>query len=74
MKLTQKAIKSYKDIGAIDITHYSFDEMNELIHNDNPEIIHWSCGVYGRNGVIAKGRNTGNTYVICSRTLANEML
>jgi len=75
MKLTRKAIQSYKEIGAIDISGYSFDEMNNLIKEEGSlERVHYSLGTYGLNGLVLKGWNSGKTYIITRRTLAIEMV
>lgn len=75
MKLSQKAIRAYKEVGAEDITYASFERMNNIMHEEGSlDIIHWSAGINGRTGAVCKGFNSGKLYVIGSRTSALAMV
>ena len=70
VKVTRKTIREYVASGdAIDITHISFDDAKKLTADEgwlDTEL--YSVGVYGCNGVLFRGHNTGNRYAICNRT------
>ncbi len=66
-KTTQKAIR---ETCAMDITHYSFDQANDLMHAHTLRTIAKSFGVYGMNGALFQDEN-GELYKITAR---NSML
>lgn len=69
VKVARKVIREYVASGnAIDITNISFDDSKKLIANEgwlDTEL--YSMGVYGCNGCLFRGHNTGNRYAICNR-------
>ena len=70
VKVARKTIREYVASGdAIDITNISFDDAKKLTADEgwlDTEL--YSVGVYGCNGVLFRGHNTGNRYAICNRT------
>ena len=62
-KITQKAIRK---TCAVDITNYSFDQANDLMHAHTLQIIAMSYGVYGMNGALFEDEN-GELYKITAR-------
>ena len=62
-KTTRKAIR---EMCAIDITNYSFDQANELMNTHTLRIIAMSFGVYGMNGALFEDEN-GELYKITAR-------
>lgn len=71
MKTTLTEIKIFVENGlAEDITHYSFDQINELRKNTWFDTIAYARGVYGLNGIVLRDHNTGKMYAITSRTNA----
>ena len=62
-KTTKKAIR---ETYAIDITNYSFDQVNELMNAHNLQTIAMSFGVYGMNGALFEDEN-GELYKIMAR-------
>ena len=69
VKVTRKVIREYVASGnAIDITNISFDDSKKLIADEgwlDTEL--YSMGVYGCNGCLFRGHNTGNRYAITDR-------
>ena len=52
-----------------DITHGNDADYQRIMNEEAwLDIIAYSKGVYGRNGVLYRGHNTGKLYVITSRT------
>lgn len=72
MKVTQKFIRSYVHDGiAEDISHKSFDEIEAIRKAEHGfDTIHYSVGVYGANGCVLRGYETGNFYAVTSRCTA----
>ena len=70
VKVARKTIREYVASGdAIDITNISFDDAKKLTADEgwlDTEL--YSVGVYGCNGILFRGHNTGNRYAICNRT------
>lgn len=62
-KTTRKAIR---ETYAMDITHYSFDQANELMNTHTLRTIAMSFGVYGMNGALFEDEN-GDLYKITAR-------
>ena len=62
-KTTQKAIR---ETYAMDITNYSFDQANDLMHKHNLQTVAMSFGVYGMNGALFQDEN-GKLYKITAR-------
>lgn len=62
-KITQKAIR---EMYAIDITNYSFDQANDLMDAHTLRTIAMSFGVYGMNGALFQDEN-GELYKITAR-------
>ena len=73
-KETLKVIKSYiSDNAAVNITGYSFAEMNKFLTDHNIEKVAYSCGVYGINGGLLRDITTGTLYAITARNTALSM-
>jgi hypothetical protein len=70
IKVTKKTIKEFVNNGeAKDITNISFDDSKKLTADEGwLDTEFYSMGVYGCNGCVLKGRNTGNRYAITDRT------
>lgn len=71
-RYTQKSIKSLVSAGAaIDITNHDgyMQEQLEALEGDL-DCIGYSHGVYGVNGLLLKGRNSGTLYAITTRSSA----
>lgn len=70
VKVARKVIREYVASGdAIDITNISFDDSKKLTADEgwlDTEL--YSMGVYGCNGCLFRGHNTGNKYAITDRT------
>ena len=62
-KTTRKAIRA---TCAIDITNYSFDQVNELMNTHTLRTVAMSYGVYGMNGALLQDEN-GELYKITER-------
>ena len=69
VKVARKVIREYVASGdAIDITNISLDDSKKLTADEgwlDTEL--YSMGAYGCNGILFRGRNTGNRYAICDR-------
>ena len=69
VKVARKVIREYVASGdAIDITNISLDDSKKLIADEgwlDTEL--YSMGVYGCNGCLFRGHNTGNRYAITGR-------
>ena len=72
VKVTRKTIREFVNNGeAIDITNISFADANKLRDDEGwLDTEFYSMGVYGCNGCVLKGHNTGNRYAITDRTQA----
>ena len=62
-KTTRKAIS---ETYAMDITHYSFEQTNELMNAHTLRTVAMSYGVYGMNGALFEDEN-GELYKITAR-------
>ena len=62
-KTTKKAIR---EMCAMDITNYSFDQVNELMKTHTLQTVAMSFGVYGMNGALFEDEN-GDLYKITAR-------
>ena len=71
-KYTQKELKNLVALGvAEDITHGDNDTRRELEEKEGFYTqVGYSAGVYGCNGMLLKGHNTGTLYAITARTTA----
>lgn len=69
VKVTRKTIREFVKNGeATDITNISFADANKLRADEGwLDTEFYSMGVYGCNGCVLKGRNTGNRYAITNR-------
>ena len=69
VKVARKVIREYVKYGdAKDITNISLDDSKKLISDEgwlDTEL--YSMGVYGCNGILFRGHNTGNRYAITNR-------
>lgn len=66
-KYTIKQLKSLINSGAaIDVTHAR--SQNEIPENYTQ--IGYACGLYGCNGMLLKGYDTGKLYAVAGRTTA----
>ena len=65
-RVTQRFIKKFE---AIDITTWSFKDIQELYYNNSLDKIYVSSGTYGINGGILRD-DKGNYYKITARTSA----
>ena len=72
MKTTQKNIRSYLNLpGSVDATRWSDQDYRDHYFKEGAfDEIAYSIGVYGRNGLVMKGRTTGTFYVVRSRSSA----
>ena len=70
VKVTRKTIREFVNNGeATDITNISFADANKLRDDEGwLDTEFYSMGVYGCNGCVLKGHNTGNRYAITGRT------
>ena len=70
IKVTKKTIREFVNNGeATDITNISFADANKLRDDEGwLDTEFYSMGVYGCNGCVLKGHNTGNRYAITGRT------
>ena len=70
VKVTRKTIREFVKNGeAKDITSISFDDAKKLTTDEGwLDTEFYSMGVYGCNGCLLKGHNTGNRYAITNRT------
>ena len=67
IKYTQKQLKQMVDAGiAIDVTYAS--DRNAIPESYSQ--VGYAAGIYGCNGMLLKGYNTGKLYAIYSRTSA----
>ena len=62
-KITRKAIR---ETYAMDITNYSFDQVNDLMNKHTLRTVAMSFGVYGMNGALFQDEN-GDLYKITAR-------
>lgn len=69
VKVTRKVIREYVASGdAIDITNISLDNAKKLVADEGwLDTEMYSMGVYGCNGCLFRGHNTGNRYAITNR-------
>ena len=72
VKVTKKTIREFVKNGeATDITKISFNDASKLRADEGwLDTEFYSMGVYGCNGCVLKGHNTGNRYAITDRTQA----
>lgn len=72
IKVTKKTIREFVKNGeATDITKISFNDAYKLKADEGwLDTEFYSMGVYGCNGCVLKGHNTGNRYAITDRTQA----
>ena len=72
IKVTRKTIREFVNNGeATDITSISFDDAKKLTADEGwLDTEFYSMGVYGCNGCVLRGHNTGNRYAITARTQA----
>ena len=70
IKVTKKTIREFvKNSEATDITNISFADACKLRADEGwLDTEFYSMGVYGCNGCVLKGHNTGNRYAITGRT------
>lgn len=68
-KYTQKELKHFVELNmAEDLTNKSTEEIKQIKEQEKYlEQVGYSGGIYGINGALYKGYNTGKTYVIYSR-------
>lgn len=68
----QREIKGFVAAGlAIDITNHDNAQQEQLEALEGKlDCIGYSHGVYGVNGLLLRGRNTGNLYAITTRSSA----
>lgn len=71
-KYRLKELKEYAVRGfAQDVTYYDNDKYHALLEKESQlEQIGYSTGIYGKNGALYQGRDTGSYYVITSRSAA----
>lgn len=72
MKITQKMIRNYlNEKNSIDCTMMTDDVYRAISRNEGGfREIARSHGVYGGNGIVCQGRNTGIYYVVTKRSSA----
>lgn len=54
---------------AVDVTNYSFDQINELRQVERLSQVDYACGTYGIQGALLESDN-GNWYVVTARSAA----
>lgn len=54
---------------AVDVTNYSFDQINELRQVERLSQVGYACGTYGIQGALLESDN-GNWYVVTARSAA----
>lgn len=71
-KYTQKQLREMvKDGIAENISNYNMEMAKELKNKESwLEQVGYASGIYGCNGQLLKGHNTGKLYAITSRTQA----
>lgn len=71
-KYTQRELKALVRTGAaVDITNHGISEYKALINKEKYlEKLGYSSGIYGINGGLLQGRETGTLYAITARTTA----
>ena len=69
IKVTRKTIREFVKNGeATDITNISFADAKKLTADEGwLDTEFYSMGVYGCNGCVLKGHNTGDRYAITDR-------
>lgn len=70
MKTSKKELLAYsKQVNAIDINKYSFEEIEALRKNEEYlEEVAYSVGIYGINAYLCQGHKTKQYYIIPSRS------
>lgn len=72
VRVTRKTIREFVKNGeAQDISHISYEDARKLTNSEgwlDSEM--YSSGMYGCNGILFRGHNTGNRYAITDRTQA----
>lgn len=70
IKVTRKTIREFVKNGeATDITNISFDDAKKLRSDEGRlDTEMYSVGIYGCNGCLLRGHNTGTRYAITDRT------
>ena len=70
MKTSKKELIEYsKQVNAIDINKYSFEEIEALRKNEEYlEEVAYSVGRYGVNAYLCKGHKTKQYYVVPTRS------
>ena len=70
VKVAKKTIREFVNNGeATDITNISFADAYKLKDDEGwLDTEFYSMGVYGCNGCVLRGRNTGKRYAITNRT------
>jgi len=71
-KYTQKELKNLVRTGAaVDITNHGTAEYKALINKEKDlEKLGYSSGIYGINGGLLQGQETGTLYAITARSTA----
>lgn len=71
-KYTQRELKALVRTGAaVDITNHGISEYKALINKEKYlEKLGYSSGIYGINGGLLQGRETGTLYAIAARSTA----
>lgn len=71
-KYTQKELKNMVALGmAEDVTRANDEDYEKIIKKEGYlSQVGYSSGVYGCNGMILRGRETGGYYAVTSRTSA----
>ena len=69
IKVTRKTIREFVNNGeAVDITNISLDDSKKLTADEGwLDTEFYSMGVYGCNGCVLRGHNTGKRYAITNR-------
>lgn len=71
-KYTQRELKALIKMGAaVDITNHGTAEYKALIEKEKDlDKLGYSSGIYGINGGLLQGQETGTLYAITARTTA----
>lgn len=71
-KYTQKELKALARTGAaVDITNHGTEQYKELLKREKDfDRLGYSSGIYGINGGLIQGQETGTLYAITARSTA----
>ena len=69
--MTRATRRDIRNTAAIDITKYNFNQCKEIKEREQTlDKLMYSVGIYGCNGALYQGRNSGKLYKIGARSSA----